>query len=186
MKSIEILLNKVNFPSSRELIELTVRDSAFANKTRHVSTASDVFQVRDNPFENSTWSFTSVENDFPSIKEACDNIARFTNKRVQCNAYYTPPNSNGLPVHYDLHDVLVVQIEGKKNWKIWPAFRKSVSLDTLLEDETKNIQVWTSRRPSQDFLLIHGKMLYLTKGEPHVAKTGLESSLHYSFGIYND
>lgn len=39
---------------------------------------------------------------------------------VQANIYLTPPGAQGFRVHYDTHDVLVLQVEGEKRWRIFP------------------------------------------------------------------
>ena len=37
---------------------------------------------------------------------------------VQINAYITPPQNRGFAAHYDVHDVFVLQIAGRKTWRI--------------------------------------------------------------------
>src|SRR5512138_440493 len=39
---------------------------------------------------------------------------------VQANIYLTPPGAQGFRVHYDTHDVLVLQVAGEKRWRIFP------------------------------------------------------------------
>ena len=38
---------------------------------------------------------------------------------IQVNAYITPPGSQGLVPHYDDHDVLILQIQGSKIWRLY-------------------------------------------------------------------
>ena len=37
---------------------------------------------------------------------------------VQINAYITPPQNQGFAPHYDVHDVFVLQVAGRKQWTI--------------------------------------------------------------------
>ena len=37
---------------------------------------------------------------------------------VQINAYITPPQNQGFAPHYDVHDVFVLQVAGRKRWTI--------------------------------------------------------------------
>ena len=37
---------------------------------------------------------------------------------VQANAYITPPDSRGFDAHYDVHDVFVIQLAGRKLWQV--------------------------------------------------------------------
>lgn len=186
MNSLNDLLNLASFPTSQELKVRTLHDSAFSTKTRFVKTAEEKFTSSLTPLPEGTWSFNSLENDFPTIKSLCEGMTLRTGLRVQCNAYLTPPGAQGLPIHYDLHDVLIVQTEGSKKWKIWKSFRKEVSIETLLADEKNNLLVWTSETAAIDLNIKVSETLYLTKGTPHVATTTNETSLHFSFGLYND
>ena len=43
---------------------------------------------------------------------------RTASHHVQANAYLSPPNAAGLNPHRDLHDVIVVQLEGDKCWDV--------------------------------------------------------------------
>lgn len=38
---------------------------------------------------------------------------------VGANAYLTPPNSQGFAPHYDDIEAFVLQIEGRKKWKLY-------------------------------------------------------------------
>jgi hypothetical protein len=186
MEQLKHIIQSLDFPSSYELKNLALHDSAFATKTRHLSTEDNKFNTYSEGNAHSTWAFTSIEKYFSSAARACQILEIFLDKRVQCNAYLTPSNSQGLPIHYDLHDVLVLQLEGTKDWKVWPAFRKRVSANTLLEDEQQNLPMWTKSSPSFSGRLKKGEVIYLKTAEPHVAIATNETSLHLSFGIYRD
>lgn len=43
---------------------------------------------------------------------------------VNANMYLTPPGKAGLSPHYDVRDVFVVQLEGRKHWKMWEPVSK--------------------------------------------------------------
>nr|MBA3748370.1 cupin [Solirubrobacterales bacterium] len=38
---------------------------------------------------------------------------------VQANAYCTPASAQGFAVHHDTHDVFVLQVSGRKRWRIY-------------------------------------------------------------------
>ena len=44
---------------------------------------------------------------------------------MQVNAYLTPPAERGLDIHFDFHDVFVVQLAGAKRWHVWPSLPRS-------------------------------------------------------------
>ena len=61
---------------------------------------------------------------------------------VQCNAYWTPRGSQGLPVHHDTHDVFVLQVSGSKRWLVYdPVFELPLK-------EQRYAEAWESRAPS--------------------------------------
>ena len=35
------------------------------------------------------------------------------------NAYLSPPSARGLELHFDFHDVFVLQLDGAKRWRVW-------------------------------------------------------------------
>ena len=83
---------------------------------------------------------------------------------VQVNAYITPPASRGLGVHHDEHDVLVLQVYGRKRWEV------------LDPDE-----------PSGDRLIVAelapGDCLYIPQRFPHAARTAATASVHLTVGV---
>ena len=48
----------------------------------------------------------------------CTRLAAELGHPVQANAYVTPPPSRGFSAHYDVHDVFVLQLAGRKHWTI--------------------------------------------------------------------
>ena len=103
---------------------------------------------------------------------------------VQVNAYVTPPQNQGFADHYDVHDVLVVQVAGEKHWRVRPPV-----LDAPLRT-----QPWTDRRdavaaaarvdPVVDAVLRPGDCLYLPRGWLHSATALGGTSTHLTFGIH--
>src|SRR5690242_20681579 len=56
---------------------------------------------------------------------------------AQANAYITPPGSRGLAVHYDTHDVFVLQVSGRKTWQIYdPVIESPLPSQGSIEGET--------------------------------------------------
>ncbi|MFC7542207.1 cupin domain-containing protein [Siccirubricoccus deserti] len=98
---------------------------------------------------------------------------------VQANAYLTPPGAQGFRPHFDTHDVLVLQVEGEKAWRVWPGQPRPYPTpqtpwrnDMLPEGEAVSLTL----RP--------GEALYLPRGTVHDAK-GQEAraSLHLTIGF---
>lgn len=102
---------------------------------------------------------------------------------VQANAYITPAGSRGFDPHYDVHDVFVLQVAGRKRWVV----HDPVHAHPLPS------QPWTQHRPEIaervrgepiiDTVLDEGDALYLPRGWLHAAH-GLETtSIHLTVGV---
>ena len=109
----------------------------------------------------------------------CLGLEREFGARMQTNVYLTPPEAHGFGIHYDNHDVFVIQIAGAKEWEIYgdrdglpfrgEGFRKGV-------DETGELK--------EKFVLEAGECLYVPRGTAHRAPNhGNEPSLHITVGI---
>jgi ribosomal protein L16 Arg81 hydroxylase len=97
---------------------------------------------------------------------------------VQANSYYTPRRSQGFAVHYDTHDVFVLQVAGEKHWRVY---------EPLLEQPLK-AQRWTSSLGTPgptvlELTLRAGDTLYLPRGWLHDALTSDTDSLHITVGV---
>ncbi|WP_430930579.1 JmjC domain-containing protein, partial [Pseudomonas aeruginosa] len=49
------------------------------------------------------------------------NLENFWQSPTGCNAYWTPPNSQGFAPHWDDIDAFVLQLEGTKRWRLYPS-----------------------------------------------------------------
>jgi len=99
---------------------------------------------------------------------------------VQANIYLTPPSAQGFRVHYDTHDVLVLQVTGEKRWRLWdgqpvprPTWRTPWPGDIEPQGEPTTLTL----RP--------GDTLYVPRGVLHdaAAQDGEEPSLHVTIGL---
>lgn len=88
------------------------------------------------------------------------------NLPVQINLYVTPGGNQGLGAHVDPHDVLVLQIQGEKNWDIY-------SQDPASGPDPIQIT------------LKQGSWLYLPKGTRHeVQNRSPLESVHFTIGFH--
>lgn len=104
----------------------------------------------------------------------------WSHELVQVNAYLTTRSSAGFPIHWDDHDVIVVQLAGAKSWDVRSHSRRvpmyrDAGLNSTASEET----VWRgTMRP--------GDVMHIPRGYWHQA-TRDESqdplSLHLTFGF---
>ncbi len=109
----------------------------------------------------------------------CRGLERVFLHPVQANAYLTPPGAQGFRTHYDTHDVLVLQVEGEKTWRLWPG--------QPLPHPTRRTPWQRDMAPegeSVTLTLRPGEALYLPRGVLHEARGQAEgASLHLTIGL---
>jgi hypothetical protein len=113
-----------------------------------------------------------------ALARYCRELEAFLGHPVQANAYYTPARSQGLPVHHDTHDVLVLQVSGSKRWLVHePAF------ELPLKHQRYGPELGGPGPAVLDVVLRAGDTLYLPRGWLHEALTSEEDSLHLTVGV---
>lgn len=98
---------------------------------------------------------------------------------VQLNAYLTPPDARGNDVHFDTHDVIILQIAGAKSWSVWS--EGPITLPVLPQ---RRVLARSEVGTPEGLILEAGDVLYLPRGVPHEAETRGAWSLHVSIGLH--
>jgi ribosomal protein L16 Arg81 hydroxylase len=101
------------------------------------------------------------------------------NFRTIGELFLTPKNQEALLLHYDTHDVFVLQIHGKKRWKLYNADYKTPVLNSvqpIFQREQLNGE--------RDIAVSVEEMRYIPRSVPHEGFTSDESSLHLTIGVY--
>ncbi|XP_063696440.1 bifunctional lysine-specific demethylase and histidyl-hydroxylase NO66 [Culicoides brevitarsis] len=98
------------------------------------------------------------------------------------NVYLTPPNSQGFAPHYDDIEAFVLQIEGKKHWRL---YNPRCDEEVLPRESSQNFDQNEIGQPILDVVLEAGDMLYFPRGIIHQANTvpGCHS-LHITLSVY--
>lgn len=118
----------------------------------------------------------------PRLARTATNLALDLDQRVQVNAYLSPASSRGLDLHFDHHDVVVVQLGGEKRWRVWDRLDRArhpvrgapdMGLPTF--DEVGD--------PAVDRTLRPGDCLLIPQGCPHAPETVDEESVHLTIGL---
>ncbi|XP_071490814.1 ribosomal oxygenase 1-like [Diadema antillarum] len=95
---------------------------------------------------------------------------------VGANIYMTPPGSQGFAPHYDDIEAFVLQLEGKKHWKL---YNQRSSAEVLPRFSSANFTDADIGTPILDTTLEAGDLLYFPRGVIHQANTPSEThSLH--------
>jgi len=112
------------------------------------------------------------------LAEFCRALERELEHPAQANAYFTPSEAQGLPVHHDTHDVFSLQVAGEKRWLIYEP-----ALELPLKDQRYDSERGAPGKPVEDVTLRPGDTLYLPRGWLHKAMTSSRDSLHITVGV---
>lgn len=114
-----------------------------------------------------------------TLADFCRSIQKVFSTRVQANVYLTPPSKQGFNTHYDDHDVFILQIAGKKRWRLYQR-----PVDKPYRGEKFRAAEHEAGHPEEDFILQSGDCMYVPRGLMHDAQTaGDEPSLHITIGL---
>uniref|UniRef100_A0A1B0CIU9 Bifunctional lysine-specific demethylase and histidyl-hydroxylase n=1 Tax=Lutzomyia longipalpis TaxID=7200 RepID=A0A1B0CIU9_LUTLO len=101
---------------------------------------------------------------------------------VGSNMYLTPPNSQGFAPHYDDIEAFILQIEGKKRWRL---YEPRTPEEYLPRVSSRNFTQEEAGEPFMDVVLEPGDLLYFPRGTIHQAHTVQDHhSLHITISTY--
>jgi bifunctional lysine-specific demethylase and histidyl-hydroxylase NO66 len=148
---------------------------------------ADLNQIYDLHAEGATLVLQALERWWPSFFALCRDFELLFGFPTQAHAYATPADAQGTPVHYDTHDVFVLQVEGSKRWRVWEPLRR---LPMRMSEDRYDADAVTlharSHTPIIDVELTAGDSLYLPRGFVHEVRTESERSLHVTVSVMMD
>ncbi|WP_367393035.1 cupin domain-containing protein [Lewinella sp. LCG006] len=124
-------------------------------------------------------SLRRIDLHWSPIKQLCFNLRQTINHEVKANMYLTPKHSAAFNPHIDAHDVIILQIAGSKNWKLYDTI-----IETPLVDSPTPSLPPAALRNVREVTLNAGDFMYLPRGVPHEAYTTNNSSLHLTIGVF--
>jgi ribosomal protein L16 Arg81 hydroxylase len=116
----------------------------------------------------------------PAVAVYCRGLEMRLGLPVQANAYLTPAAAQGFAVHHDTHDVLVLQVAGRKRWRLYEP-----RLELPLKDQRWSRDLGDVGAPVDDLTVEAGDTLYVPRGCPHEAETSQEEALHLTIGLHS-
>jgi ribosomal protein L16 Arg81 hydroxylase len=123
----------------------------------------------------------------PALDRLTHDLAQALGAHVWANVYATGTAGAALDFHFDPHEVLVLQCEGVKEWRVsevgadrpldLPAFASAVAR------ELESRRAEARERIEMTFTVEPGDVVYIPRGRFHAARTLTGRSLHVTFGI---
>ncbi|WP_149829530.1 cupin domain-containing protein [Streptomyces tailanensis] len=128
--------------------------------------------------EGASLVIDAIDQIHPPVREAAIGLERFFRTPVQVNAYASWTAEEGFGTHWDDHDVVVLQLEGSKRWKIYGPTRQAPAWRDVEAPEAP------TGDPLADIVLTPGDLLYLPRGWWHAVSADQgTASLHLTFGL---
>jgi ribosomal protein L16 Arg81 hydroxylase len=118
------------------------------------------------------------------LARLCNALSNDASCDFRANAYLTPGSmskSQGLGVHYDTHDVFIIQLSGSKLWSIYQS-----PIHLPLESHRQDPLARDKGHLIEECELEPGDCIYIPHGFYHSAKVCRNrlASLHLTIGIY--
>lgn len=139
---------------------------------------ADAGRVLDHFAAGATVVLQALHRWWPPLARFCRELELALTHPVQANAYLTPAGASGLAPHHDTHDVIVLQVEGTKSWRV----REPAVADPLPRHRSRHEEA-AARPVLFDADLVPGDALYLPRGFVHSATAQEGASLHLTIGI---
>jgi hypothetical protein len=128
--------------------------------------------------EGATLVLDAVDELYRPVEELAEGLEFIFHEHVQVNMYAGWQTSRGFDLHWDDHDVFILQVTGRKLWRIYGETRKHpVTGDAAEKPEKIDDPVWEA-------MLEDGDLLYIPRGWWHVALPVSEPTLHLTVGIH--
>jgi hypothetical protein len=97
---------------------------------------------------------------------------------VQINCYAGFRTTHGFDLHFDRHDVFILQAAGRKRWRVYGETRPHPIGDDIEKAERP------AGPPLWEGVLEDGDLLYMPRGFWHVAEPLDEPTLHLTVGVH--
>ncbi|GGM29386.1 cupin domain-containing protein [Micromonospora yangpuensis] len=133
--------------------------------------------------EGATLVLQGLHRTWPALIDFAGELGAALAQPLQVNAYLTPPGSQGFATHYDTHDVFVLQVDGRKHWRIHPPVLPDPLERQPWGGRADEVSATAQGPAALDVVLEPGDALYLPRGWLHSAQAQEASSLHLTVGV---
>ncbi len=114
------------------------------------------------------------------VERLAESLELVFREHVQINLYAGWQTSRGFDLHWDEHDVFILQVSGRKRWSVYGMTRPYP-----LAPDIEAAEKPSPDAPLWEATLEDGDLLYIPRGWWHVAQPLAEPTLHLTVGIHN-
>jgi ribosomal protein L16 Arg81 hydroxylase len=113
------------------------------------------------------------------VRHLCTEVAEYSSAETLANGYLAFSGRGSFGPHWDTHDVMAIQLIGRKRWKVYkPTFPLP-----LVGQTSKEHKAECPTEPVFDGILEAGDLLYLPRGWWHDA-VPIGETFHVAIGMY--
>ena len=128
--------------------------------------------------DGATLIIDSIDQLNQPLDDFCGQLEEIFQTSLQVNCYMSWGETRGFDTHWDDHDVMVVQVDGCKNWFVYGETRKYPMYTDIHSRENK-----APESPLWNQIIQQGDILFIPRGHWHHAIATGEPSLHLTFGF---
>jgi hypothetical protein len=180
--NLNAVLSSLRLPANNSRLRL-VRDGSELPATQYLETHQQWgASLRTGVFERelstgATLVLNGVDELFSGIREMSQDAERILGRYSWVNLYGGWRTQKGFDLHWDDHDTVIVQVHGRKAWKVYEP-----TCDHPCKDHSGSF-VQPTAPPVWDGILKAGSVLYMPRGWWHVAFPLDEPTLHITLGL---
>jgi ribosomal protein L16 Arg81 hydroxylase len=169
--------------------------------TKFPEVPEHVAQIYEAHRQGATVRVYGAQRYWKPLSALCRALEQALGSPVRANLYGTPASGVPSKRHYDNHDVLVLQLAGRKQWRVFdPVVRLPLADVPPLPFEERTGMLKYARggprkgradigadecgAPRLEFTLAAGDLFYMPRGFVHEAWTTDEASLHVTIGLH--
>lgn len=128
--------------------------------------------------QGATMIMDGVQEVAPSVHDLTSSFEDALSCSCAANLYAGWRTQRGFNVHWDAHEVFVLQLSGRKRWQVFAPTRMDPLADDIETAQPPKAQ------PIWEGILSDGDLLYLPRGFWHVAYPLDEPSLHMTWSAH--
>ncbi|MEA5361033.1 cupin domain-containing protein [Amycolatopsis sp., V23-08] len=134
--------------------------------------------------DGATIVLQALHRTWPALVDFAVGLTGELGHPVQANAYITPPSSQGFSAHYDVHDVFVLQLAGRKHWSVHSPVHPAPLRTQPWSTHAEAVAARARDTPAVDAVLEPGDLMYLPRGWLHSATALGDVSAHLTIGVH--
>jgi ribosomal protein L16 Arg81 hydroxylase len=126
-----------------------------------------------------TLVFPQLDHKWPVLRRMARELQHDLGATVLTNVFLSNRHAQGFSMHYDTHDVFVLQLAGRKQWSVHDS-----PIDLPLKSQAFGRTGLRAGPPALQVTLQAGDLLYVPRGYFHEARTEGDVSLHLTLGVH--